>query len=395
MLYDEITQLIATHREDDWWDFKREHHNDKAELVHDILCMANNRARRDSYIIFGVEDNTFSILGVENDERRRNQQNIVDILRNISFAGGVRPRIEVQTIIIDSHEIDVLIIKDSFETPFYLEKEYRDKLVKNKKSELYGKIVRPYHIYTRVVDNNTPIDKQADMNDIEYLWRKRFGIELPALERMLIYLKKTNSWNNSPEEGIEKYYYKYSPEFSIETLLDESKNGYQYYLFNQTDIHSRWYDINLYYHQTMLASLEGLSLDGGRYFTPSPRTDGVSLTKYHHWDISFKYFIKESIEYIVHEFYYHSNGDDERIAHDKFMECVLVFDTDYEKERFKEYIEHNWKHKQNYSDNIWLPYFEKIDGYNMDVIKEEYLNSQILQKMLVEFRNYKGGSLHE
>jgi len=43
MLYDEITQLIATHREDDWWDFKREHHDDKAELVHDILCMANNR----------------------------------------------------------------------------------------------------------------------------------------------------------------------------------------------------------------------------------------------------------------------------------------------------------------------------------------------------------------
>lgn len=124
MFYDEITQLIATHREDDWWDFKQEHHNDKAELVHDILCMANNRARRDSYIIFGVEDNTFSILGVENDERRRNQQNIVDILRNISFAGGVRPRIEVQTIIIDSHEIDVLIIKDSFETPFYLEREY-------------------------------------------------------------------------------------------------------------------------------------------------------------------------------------------------------------------------------------------------------------------------------
>lgn len=387
MFYDEITQLIVTHREDDWWDFKREHHHDKAELVHDILCMANNRPRRDSYIIFGVEDNTFAIKGVEDDEGRRSQQSIVDILRNISFAGGVRPRIEVQTITIDSHEIDVLIIKDSFDTPFYLDKEYRDKSVKNEKGELYGKIVRPYHIYTRVVDNNTPIDKQADLNDIEYLWRKRFGVDLPALERMLIYLKKSNSWNYSPNEGMEKYYYKDFPEFSIETLLDESKRGYQYYLFNQTDIHPRWYDINLYYHQTMLASLEGLSLDGGRYFTPSPRTDGVSLTKYHHWDIAFKYFIKESIEYIVHEFYYHPDCDDETIAHDRFMECVLVFDTDCEKERFKEYIKHNWENKQNYSDNIWLPYFEEVDGYNMDVIKEEYLNSQILQRMLFEFRN--------
>lgn len=33
MLYDEITQLIATHREDDWWDFKEVHHHDKAEFM--------------------------------------------------------------------------------------------------------------------------------------------------------------------------------------------------------------------------------------------------------------------------------------------------------------------------------------------------------------------------
>lgn len=33
-----------------------------------------------------------------------------------------------------------------------------------------------------------------------------------------------------------------------------------------------------------------------------------------------------------------------------------------------------------------VTYFEEVDGYNMDVIKEEYLNSQILQKMLIEFR---------
>ena len=60
-----------------------------------------------------------------------------------------------------------------------------------------------------------------------------------------------------------------------------------------------------------------------------------------------------------------------------------MFDTDFEKENFKEYIKRNWKNKQIYSDNIWLPYFEEIKGYNMDAIKEEYMNSQILQKMLV------------
>lgn len=66
-----------------------------------------------------------------------------------------------------------------------------------------------------------------------------------------------------------------------------------------------------------------------------------------------------------------------------------MFDTDFEKENFKEYIKRNWKNKQIYSDNIWLPYFEEIKGYNMDAIKEEYMNSQILQKMLVAFRNIK------
>ena len=71
------------------------------------------------------------------------------------------------------------------------------------------------------------------------------------------------------------------------------------------------------------------------------------------------------------------------------MECVLVFETDCEKANFKEYLKRNWENKQNYTDNIRIPYFEEIEGYDMDVIKEEYLNSQILQKMLVDFRNIR------
>lgn len=77
-LLQEVLSLIQSKREDEWWDFKQQHHKDKAELLHDIICMANNRAKRDSYIIFGVEDETFKIVGVENTPNRRNQQNIVD-----------------------------------------------------------------------------------------------------------------------------------------------------------------------------------------------------------------------------------------------------------------------------------------------------------------------------
>lgn len=110
-LTNQVVKLIETKCEDDWWDFKQEHHHDKAELVHDIICMANNRPRRDSYIIFGVEDKSFKIIGVEADNYRRNQQGITDILRNITFAGSVRPRVEVHTITLENHELDVLIYK--------------------------------------------------------------------------------------------------------------------------------------------------------------------------------------------------------------------------------------------------------------------------------------------
>lgn len=316
----DIKKLISLKQEGNYWDFKREWYSQdkKADLLHDIICMANNLVNRDAYIIIGVdEENDYSFSSVKSDSNRKNTQQLVDFLREKHFAGGVRPIVSVENISFGENEIDVIVIHNSNTTPFYLTEHYQSVMANN--------------IYTRVMDSNTPKNKSADLSHIELLWKKRFGLLSPPLERMMIYLKKTDLWDSSPGSYEEKMYYRFSPEFTIENNIDESENGYQYYLFNQTDIRPRWYDINLYYHQTMLASLEGLSLDGGRYFTPSPRTDGVSLTKYHHWDIAFKYFIKESIEYIVHEFYYHPDGDDETIAHDRFMKCVLVFETECEK----------------------------------------------------------------
>lgn len=376
----EIQDLISLKQEGLYWDFKREWYSQdkKADLLHDLICMANNLSNRDSYIIIGVdEENDYSFSSVKSNPNRKNTQQMVDFLRDKHFSGGVRPIVSVENICFGENEIDVIIVHNSELTPFFLTEKYQS--------------VMPNNIYTRVWDSNTPKNKSADLQHIEMLWKKRFGLLSPPLERMLIYLRNNDLWENSPSDCFtEKKYYRFSPEFTIETVRDESANGYQYYLFNQTDIYPRWYNINLYYHQTMLASLEGISLDGGRYFTTTPRTDGVSLTQYQHWDVSFKYYVKNSIEYIVHEFYYHPDGDDETIAHDKFMDCLLVFENDTEKEKFKCFVASNWENKQEYNQNILMPYFEEIKGYNMDVIKEEFFNSQILKKMLMVFRKKKG-----
>lgn len=373
----EIQDLILLKQEGSYWDFKREWYSQdkKADLLHDIICMANNLSNRDAYIIIGVdEENDYSFSSVKFDPNRRNTQQLVDFMRDKHFAGGIRPIVSVENICLGQNVIDIIVIHNNNETPFFLTEKYQS--------------VRENNIYTRVMDSTTPKNKSADLSYIEMLWKKRFGLLSPPLERMMIYLKNSVLWDYSPSSSCEeKMYYRFSPEFTIETVMDDSRNGYQYYLFNQTDTHPRWYDINLYYHQTMIASLEGISLDGGRYFTSSPRTDGISLTQSYHWDISFKYYIKNSIEYIVHEFYYHSDREDEIFAHDRFIKCILVFETDTEKEEFKHFVVQNWKNKQEYDKNILMPYFNKIKGYKMDEFKKEFFNSQILKKMFEKFRN--------
>ena len=46
-LKDEIIELIEQKVEGSYWDFKQEWHSNNADLLHDIICMANSPANRD------------------------------------------------------------------------------------------------------------------------------------------------------------------------------------------------------------------------------------------------------------------------------------------------------------------------------------------------------------
>ena len=49
----EILDLISSRQEGSYWDFKQEHHENTANLLHDIICMANNPlCNQDGYIIY-------------------------------------------------------------------------------------------------------------------------------------------------------------------------------------------------------------------------------------------------------------------------------------------------------------------------------------------------------
>ena len=375
-LIDEIESLIDMHQEGGYWDFKREWYgnNKDGDMLIDIICMANNLVNKDAYIIIGVdEENNYAILDVTQDTNRRNTQMLTDFIRWKKFAGDFRPVVTVEQGQLKDGLIDVIVVHNSTNTPYFLKEKYKGVFANN--------------IYVRLQDSNTPVDKSADFHQIEYLWKKRFGMLLSPIEKVKLYLKKSKHWENSPSSKDKKYY-KYAPEFTIEHTYepDDGREGYEYYLFAQTDSRPHWCEIRICYHQTILAEFDGVMLDGGRYFTTTPNRNWIYFAERHNLNVSYRYMVKGDLNYLVHEFYYVDDGDEERHAHDKYEECILIFENEKEHQKFRTYVEKNWNKKNEFANDIRIPYMDQLPGYNMNVFQEEYSNMQILRRMLEAFR---------
>ena len=96
--------------------------------------------------------------------------------------------------------------------------------------------------------------------------------------------------------------------------------------------------------------------------------------------------VKGEINHLVHEFYYKDDGDEARFAHNKFVECILIFEDEKEHTLFNDYVRNHWLNKETYDDGIHIPYMEQLPGYNMEYFQEQYRNVQILRNMLKSFR---------
>lgn len=371
-----ITNLISLKQEGAYWDFKRiwydAAHN--MGLLHDIICMSNNLVNRDAYIIIGIdEEDDYSINDVLNDSNRKNTQKIVDFLKDKKFAGDIRPIVFVESISFAKDVIDVIVIQNSSNTPFYLKEKYRG--------------VFANHIYTRIQDTNTPTNSSADIDKVEWLWKKRFGLIQTPVERLDAFLGQPDGWVNGPYGEMQKYY-KSFPEYTIKyNFASDNRDGYVYYLFSQCDSNPHWMDIGIYYHQTLLAEIGGVSLDGGRYMTPCPETDGIIISGNHHWDIMYKYMVKGSFLYKLHQFFFiNEYSSDAQIARDRFMEVILLFNSEQERKLFKDYVVKYWDDGGKYEESIHLPHIPQLEGYKVDAFKDDYEHALILHCMLRDFR---------
>lgn len=370
-LNEEVTNLIRLRQEGSFWDFKKQWYTNKSDMLHDIICMSNNLSNRTAYIIIGIdEQQDYSIVDVSCDPNRKNTQKLVDFLKDKKFAGGIRPVVHVESLHYSNGVIDTIVIENSSNTPFYLTAQYEG--------------VRASSIYTRVMDTNTPIDKSADINHIEQLWRKRFHLDDTPIEKFRYYLRSPDDWNMIQDNNI-GHFYKYSPEYTITCEKDESADGYEYYIFGQVNTNPSWWLITLRYHQTAIEQFQGIALDGGRSFVIAPRRAYDLLNT----DVSsFGFYIQNDLRCRLLEFY-HRKETSEEYSYRGYMRAIVVFRSEHEYKSFLNYVQ---THMEEYHEiykrrgDTGLPHFPNLSGYDMEHLKKDYKDALVMCDMLNEFR---------
>ncbi len=373
----EILRLIASKRESDYWDFKQEPHDNKASLLHDILCLSNSIHRGKRYLIYGVADpkDDTKIIGLtKNQNNRKSQVEFIDFLRSKPFAGDCRPEVELHTIQIKGKEIDVLVIFDNPYKPYYLTKDYREK----------DKNVKANYIYTRTNDTNTPIDKSADIGVIEKMWRQRFGLDLSPLERMKLLLLQPQDWFK--DIGNKSYAYHIDfPEFRIE--FSEVHEFWEVFSFFFTNEKSFLGIATFKYHSTTLFELEYMYCDEMRIELAVPKTAIVRLKEYENW---FYYYNLEELDGIFLQFitnkltHLHSRGS---------AFPFVIFNNKIEIEEFIDYVVKNENQFHKIKPDFWAEHAKDnmnkqdkgsvIDPIFIDRITQMYQKWQGITKNIV------------
>ena len=116
-----ILSLIDRRTEGPHWDFKLQHHGNNAELIHDVLCLANVEHAGPRYLVFGVDDQSFTLHSVANTPNRRSQADIVGLFRDNAskFFQSRTPSFYLTELQHGGKSFDVLAIEDKPHKPYY------------------------------------------------------------------------------------------------------------------------------------------------------------------------------------------------------------------------------------------------------------------------------------
>ena len=189
---EEIPTLIKLQREGTYWDFKQQWHSDRSELKADIICLANNIESSTSYLIFGISDKDFSPVDISDDENRKTQSDIIDMLKNMQWKGDQPPFILMHSMQYENSLLDIIAIKSRPEDmPYMLSKG---------DANIYANI-----ILNRQGDRNSPKKQGASWREIEAIWRHHFSLGLSPLKQVQLMLRDKENWTLLERDEDDKF----------------------------------------------------------------------------------------------------------------------------------------------------------------------------------------------
>ena len=332
---DIVREFFYQGTEGEYWDFKEkpyfyegqskeEKNKKKNDLLHDIICMANNLSNRDAYIIMGIQDKPIKITGVKQFSNKWTQEKYQDFLQNLTWAGDMIPTVEFRTI--NDGDLDVLIIKKSNKIPFYITKKYSK--------------VRENQIYVRKGSKNTAIDSQAEIGDIEKLFEFRFGLTPFPKERVINYITDHNHWTEMKGNyETRSWYYEKFPEYTMELVDDPQNDELRAPVYALIHPNSRctWEILRIKYHQTILLEFSSHYIDEYRGLSVQPKYNFLKFSNGFE-DIklnsTYYYYLHDSIEiklmYLLKELL-NQDGD----AWRRHLSLIPVFYSDDERKAIR------------------------------------------------------------
>ncbi|KRM13334.1 ATP-binding protein [Paucilactobacillus suebicus] len=351
MKEEQLLDLINNHTsENERLDYKREWHDNNSELMRDILSFVNTVHNQDCYLIFGIEDETFEIVGISDDDNRKNKQQLTDFLSHQNFSNKP-PKINVETLTVEEKEIDVLTVYNTNSVPVYLINKYS----RGKKT------INPGQIFTRISDTNTPISESAPDFVVERLYKKRLHLNTTIYQRYLYLISQTKDWTYLDSE--QKLLYNFDPNFYILIVEDPDEErkvhdgDYYGWLVNTSDFPSEWRIgryrfVKFMYGDHLIFEVRPLfDFDRDRGMTLSPH---FSKLVFNNSDTAYNYFLKDSLDWkfwhlLVDAWNQSMNGDfyrDYYYSASKVLENVVVYENDEE----RNYVESHYESRTTIED---------------------------------------------
>ncbi|MBL4647315.1 MAG: hypothetical protein JKY99_12765 [Rhizobiales bacterium] len=162
-----------------------------------------------------------------------------------------------------------------------------------------------FHIkYRCAADTNTPINKSASPQQIERMWRTRFGLDQSPLERVKTFLADFDNWQfDTQDSGDGMWWHTTFPEFTIsvdESSFDCTQEWTRGEIVKDRNFSSLY---SIFYRQTQLARVHWVSFDDHKKNMVAPKWEACSTGRLY-------YYERDSLELAMQIFHAHHNRAD-------------------------------------------------------------------------------------